>query len=468
MVGLKQRPKTAAMRVILIKINTMGLIGLFIALLSLHAGLCFAGSYTDSAHGSATYGVKRSSLSEYARGNCGHCHLQHGSLGDSLAGPFPFALFAENFNTIAETAPYNDSDNDNICFLCHGPSSLQQGGITNYDYSKTFGGDSTSNVSSILEVFNLKKSNLSASYHNLKDIYDFALTQNWPFFKEKSNPCVACHNPHLAKLIRINQTNPAAYTAVSLPIVKNIGNSQENHETLWGDGPGETMNDFYPNHYQAPLYYGSQNTYEPGGTSDYKGTKLPDYATFCTACHNSSNVIYSSELGRTLRKIDWYTIGGDTVNTDPLPDKHGKNSATVKVNLREPYENTLLGINIDFVTSCTDCHEPHGSPRPFLLRTVVNGKIIPSFNIDDNSLGYFCMACHKDDKALGRATQENVWEYVHHYDEDAPYPKKHGDQGRCGWCHGQHNRPIACIKCHQHGMKDTWAPDTEESGRICF
>ena len=66
--------------------------------------LVYAGPYLDSAHGNSSYGVKRSitELSDYARGNCAHCHEMHASIGGAEPEPAsgsasPFCLFADNF-----------------------------------------------------------------------------------------------------------------------------------------------------------------------------------------------------------------------------------------------------------------------------------------------------------------------------------------------------------------------------------
>ncbi len=440
------------------------LMALFVFMYGWAVSFSWAGKYTDSAHGDKIFGVKRSALSAYGRGNCGHCHLQHGSIEGQAIGPNSFGLFAPNYNTNVTESPYEASDN--ICFLCHGPSSYQSGGITNYDYSKTFGGSSFVTVNTIFDAFNLKNLYTNSSYHDLYDIYSFAKNQGWSFFKDKSNPCVACHNVHLAKLIKHNVQNAADYSAVSLPVSKNIGNRQEGHNTLWGDDTDERMSELYPSHYQAPFYYSSQSTYEPGGVSDYTGQKMPDYVTFCTACHNSTNEIYSTELGRYLRKIDWYTIMNDGDSAEVYSDKHGRNPASVIIYMKKPYVSTVgIGRDINFITSCTDCHEPHGSPNPFLLRSEVNGVIISQqINIDDNTIGYFCKACHKDDAALyGNSSLTNKWEGVHHIEYDAPYPGQH-----CKTCHDRGGggmggqTPIPCLKCHKHGYKDSL------SGRICF
>ncbi|WP_197460513.1 cytochrome c3 family protein [Thermodesulfatator autotrophicus] len=462
MAGQKLHQSMVVMRAIRLKIKPILLV---LSSVLWGISLCWAGDYLDSAHGNNVYGVKQINLSSYARGNCGHCHWQHASVDGNVGSPFPFALFALNFNISASQAPYEVSDN--MCFLCHSNSSVQVNGIQNFDYSKTFGGTSNSNISSILESFNLKNLYPSASYHNLKDIYDFAIKKGWPFFKEKSNPCVACHNPHLAKRIKSYPSSPASYTAVSLPIEKVISTRKESHYTLWGDNLDERMSNFYSGRYQAPYSYGSTNTYEPGGTTIYDGSNLPDYATFCISCHNQYDEIYSTELGRNLRKIDWVSEGGDNVATIPYPDKHGRNSATNSVHLKDPYASSPLGISIGFVTSCTDCHEPHGSPNPYLLRTEVNGILITQSLVGNigNELGYFCRACHKDDAAFGRTNEINTWEYIHHDSPDAPYPKN-----RCSHCHGPggpRKPPIPCLNCHKHGSKDDWAP-IYKTGRVCF
>ncbi len=412
------------------------------------------GPYRLSAHGDASIGVKRTERTDgYARGNCAHCHEQHGVIGGvSNGGPYAFALFSTNFSG-ASSAPYSASND--VCFLCHGPSSVQEGGIINYDYSETYGGY-TGGPSTILDAFNLVNTSSVASYHNLKDIYNFA-QNNFSFFTASSNPCVACHNPHLVKRIKTNQTDPASYTVVSLPSA---------HNTLWGDDSGEKMSDF-TNYYQAPYYYNSSTSYEPGGSSTYNGSNLPDYATFCTACHNATNTIYSSNLGRNLRQIDWFSGGGDSASGTPLPDKHGKNSATVSVHLKNPFASSQLGITLGFVTSCTDCHEPHGSANPFLIRREVNGTIVSISGTDSNQIGYLCRACHKDDAAFGLSGGENRWEYIHHIADDHPYIEK-----QCGSCHGSGGGgggkpPISCLNCHKHGSDDSWA-GYKATGRICF
>ncbi len=91
----------------------------FFAALVLSSLLCiflppfaWAGDYADSAHGDTSIGVDRSTIdtdfSNYATGNCAHCHEQHASLGGTeptpTGGPDDYLLFdVTSSNTFCNT-----------------------------------------------------------------------------------------------------------------------------------------------------------------------------------------------------------------------------------------------------------------------------------------------------------------------------------------------------------------------------
>jgi len=379
--------------------------------------------YLASAHAHRDYGTKR--LEGYARGNCAHCHEMHASLnGQEPApqdGPHGYLLFAEN---------YQDQDHD-FCYYCHGPNSLQQGGLENPVYAARASGLDVG-PKTIAEMFTEE-----VSRHNLSDILNL-ITQKWPErFRETSNPCTGCHNPHVAKRLTVDP--------LGSPITRVLPREKNN---VWGDEETETMAYYTAQEglkYQAPLR--PDGSYEPG-TSNANGSKMVDYATFCTDCHNPETTIYSSSLGRELRPIDWEH------------EKHGRGLADGGLDTREPYTDGL-----GYVVSCLDCHEPHGSGNVFLIREAVNGEELPgritSFETTDWT--NLCGRCHSDDN-----------EYIHHLSPDAPYVKR-----QCGWCHGRRGggpghgggrgpRPIACSNCHFHGSDDSWAPDFRETGLRTF
>lgn len=345
-----------------------------------------SGTYLDSAHGNSSYGVKRVGYGfpDYTKGLCAHCHEQHASIDGAEpdpagGGPDKYMLLAENFSGAVQQ-PYSQSHD--VCFSCHyGVGTLQSTAFYNESYSSTFGGEAAAS-SNIFDTFN------KASYHNLKDVLTVA-SNNWSgtFSAANSNPCSVCHNSHLARRINANQGNPG-FTAISKP---------SSHSTLWGSVSTERMN-YYTAYYRAPFSVGANpasdpTKHEPDGVSrsytsnEVQGSNLPDYVTFCNDCHNS--IVSSYTLGRNLYAIDWTASG----------DQHGKGdgAGSAMGDLKAPYtsDGTSGGTQVDstnFVTSCTDCHEPHGSSNEYLIRTTVNGSAV---SITTSGKWYsLCITCH--------------------------------------------------------------------------
>jgi hypothetical protein len=315
-------------------------------------------------------------------------------------------------------APSNPgSQTDNFCFQCHkGTGSVQVSfDRTNFNYSFRFGGDTFNHSvpNNIYDAFNPA----SGSSHNLQDILDFVKTK-WPeTFGDESNPCNACHNPHLSQR--------------DYPIARPTDRSN-----VWGDEDGEKMFDFAAAHegqYQAPYRYGSTEAYEPDGSGATNGSNLPDYVSFCSDCHNATNEIYSSTLGRYLRKVDWsrkdrrcYDYDNDTAyppgdmhgsitrcwpvqgmveatcgcvkdeNGDCLLDENG-DPIPASANwggLKDPY---FTADHENYILSCTDCHEPHGSGAVYLLRESINGIYVQVKTGPGPHPGWdneYCQACH--------------------------------------------------------------------------
>jgi len=381
-----------------------------------------AGPYSDSAHGDTTYGVNRTVLATegYVTGNCAHCHEQHASVAGTeptpALGVAKFCLFAENFSDqTTNTVPYDEADN--VCFYCHSSlGSLQSGGITNDNYSATFGG-ATATTSGILQAFN------QSSYHNLYDLKRYITgaigSKTFTSFPTDSNPCSGCHNIHIAKRNKENAGDPT-YSAISKP---------SDHDNLWGvTSPDERMSALsYGTAYQPPYYYGS-TALEPDGASTLRSTqaeKTPDYNAFCTDCHNSTNTIYSTTLSRNLRTIDWDV------------EKHGKGNADTYINVDLPF--TAGSSALGYILACTDCHEPHGSPNSFLIRPDVNGASLGTTinSFSDTDMLYLCARCHADNN-----------QQIHHSLNDYPYTAQ-----QCGTCHTGY--PMACTNCHYHGSVKT-------------
>ena len=342
------------------------------------ANIAFAEIYTDSAHGDATGGVNRSTATcanwpggQCVTGSCAHCHdtFDPGLCGNDPNG---LMLFAPNDN------PTLDPQTDNFCYQCHKDTgSVQSGGITNYTYSKNFGGGSET-FATIYEAFN-PSTGASPSSHSLSDIQGYVAGAVG--FSLDMNPCMACHNQHTAQ-----QNFPV--TASGLGGVKTAIRRPIDNESLpynlWGDENYATSGheliknlfDQYSVTYQAPYYTGGSN-YEPANDTTTNGSNLPNFVTLCNDCHGNTTVP-STERGRYLNKIDW---GAAT--------EHGLGHGNSFMgDTAAPYGND----SNNYVLCCTDCHEAHGSENEWLLRTTVNGTDV-SIPGPDQWMD-FCLACH--------------------------------------------------------------------------
>jgi hypothetical protein len=339
--------------------------------------------------------VKRTSakLAGYARGNCAHCHEQHSSMEGSE--PVPVDGAPSNYLLYTDTNPNDQTLN--FCFSCHtSVGSLQTGGVTNYNYSTTFGGQSIASANttnSIYDAFN--PSNGSA--HDLSAIS--TELQNTFSYSAAANPCGGCHNPHIA---RKNNNTGASYDPVKAAISRPY-----NRNSLWGDEDSERMlahvASITGGAYRAPFYVGANpaNTFtlhEPNGVNGnisspvVQGSSTPDYSTFCLDCHTAGTA--------TTTPIPWFSTDAGFANIA----QHGQavaNGNSNDGNRIAPYtvdgsSGTGEDLSINFVLSCLDCHEPHGSKQvngEYLLRTTVNGTT--GITIPGSGQWYnFCVTCH--------------------------------------------------------------------------
>jgi hypothetical protein len=333
--------------------------------------------------------------------------------------------------------------------------------VTNLTYSYR-AGRWVDSVNNILQSFSYSS---PATSHNLDDISTF-ITSEWSSYTSDSNPCSACHNPHAAQGDPLgngggstsSKTSGSRGWPVSLP---SLHSKDSTAWGLWGDDDtDERMDDYIAlkgGTYQAPYQYSSTN-YEPDGSTTTDGSNLADYVTFCTDCHDNTNTnIYSTTLGRPLYYFDW----GASSSTS---EKHGRGNATddgtfasVEIDdLIDPYDEGISGTT-DYLLSCTDCHEPHGSANRYLLREGVNGGTLAT---SLTRLSYttaaektemidgmksLCGKCH--DTSL-----TNI-KTVHHKAYNDHFP---GDNVRCAYCHEPDADDMRnCLLCHYHGTDGT-------------
>lgn len=390
----------------------------------LFSSIAQAGDYADSAHGNSTYGVDRSSIpAAYVTGNCVHCHEQHASIAGSEPAPTsgvpsPRALFGPN----------HTSQTDNFCFKCHDNTTIPAASaIINRSYSYRAGGWTSDTVNDVLEIFNLS----GGSAHGLDNIVTF-INGRWGY-TSASNPCAACHNPHAVQGDPVNTSNATKSSSTrGYPVSRPSEHGSLSTWGLWGDVSSEKMSN-YSSNYQAPYRYSSTTSYEPDGSTTTTGSNLTDFNTFCSDCHNTSNTIYSTALGRNLKYIDWNN------------EKHGKGNADSSIAVDSPY--TTGSGSMGYVLACTDCHEPHGSSNIFLIRQEVNGGVLGGSISAEQTYDwrYLCARCHND-------SNQNIHHPISSL-TDEPYLRV----APCADCHGGYAAgKIPCSNCHFHG---SWVND---------
>ena len=352
----------------------------------------YEATYAESAHGDPTSGVNRSEAG-HDIGDCANCH---DTFDDSICGVNPFMLFEVD---------NPDSQTDNFCFQCHASDGAAQQ-VTNYTYSKNFGGGSET-FTTVYDAFNA-----SGSSHNLSDVLNHAVGRNIGFTSDM-NPCFVCHDQHASQ-----QNYPVTLsglggvkTAIRMPEKYASDPTELFGDEIGGGGSGSEIMSDYTAKYQAPYYKNGGGKYEPANNDISNGDNLPNFRRFCiNNCHGNSDVT-STDHGGDLLKIDWGTSGN-------IHGKKQSDEPNSKGDIIAPY---TLGKTYNYVLACTDCHEPHGSPNEWLLRTCVNGK-------DNITIRWgadwweFCTACH-----------------VFTGDVDSYHEK--AEEPPC---------PTGCIGCHRH------------------
>lgn len=341
----------------------------------------------DSAHGDPLFGVNRNSLpatpvQTYAMGNCAHCHEQHALIGGSEPAPTggsgPYAVFDAGMG-----------NSDNFCLNCHG--GFYQS-VTNYNYTYRFGGFASNPVTSIAQAFGLEGQGGSAHTLDAVGSWGHALDkhEDWGFVRDTSgrnatNPCLACHDVHRA--MRTTASADPTKAAIILPVAHNQTSSR--YRRLWGDDPEErhdavTLWTLAGGSelvtYQAPFRYPApatdpqpgQGSFEPDGSAITSGVNLPNYTEQCLACHRLKVT--------GVRRIRWdMTVATKSIHG--LNQENHPQWGTSTGDLKPPYVRESWDPNWaadpkrsrNYIVGCLDCHEPHGSRLPYLLREEVNG-----------------------------------------------------------------------------------------------
>ncbi len=283
----------------------------------------------------------------------------------------------------------SSSSLETFCYNCH-----TNGRITNNAIS---GGSLADDIEQSFSFLSPNKHNLGSS---------FTIGSNSYLLE-----CTTCHNPHVAtgKYWEADQNkSPITRPNFSDP----VNNPRAMGSVLWGNEPGEKMDD-----------YVGDGTYRTPNGDPFDGGELPDYVSLCLDCHGvgampdpptgSGGISWGSDEPHGTRSADvpqgggaipdWWTAGkaegwdlDDRTDVDAawpvLPRGRGEQIWT-----RGPYhqEDRIGGAN--FILSCTDCHEAHGSNWSSMVRSELNdteGSGVPGWPDSPYFVNDACNSCH--------------------------------------------------------------------------
>ncbi|MDH3392546.1 MAG: hypothetical protein OEL66_00960 [Desulfobulbaceae bacterium] len=358
-----------------------------------------AGTYTSSAHGTTGTGVSRAGLNaetvtNYATGNCAHCHEQHASVVGSE--PAPTGGPGNYLGMANETGITNAEQT--LCFYCHGT------GTASNNESTGTNDDVQTDIDKIVT---------DETYYSRHNVYysDTAHRANETIAQINANKhveCTDCHNPHAAGNTPHTATgNDTAATVlpVTSPLYKATGiePSYTGMDANWGDDT---------------IGYGSYGAMQTA-TKEYQ---------ICFKCHTKANTdVQTWGDEETDLAFAWTDVGMEFNPNNKsfhpvvsgLSDAGSGSSGLTTSQLIAPW-NVNVGSQTMY---CSDCHAsdsavagPHGSGTkwmlagtnkawPFAIKTD-NGKKAPTTYRTLGTMtdtpgedGLFCLNCHPDSRS---------------------------------------------------------------------
>jgi predicted CXXCH cytochrome family protein len=268
--------------------------------------------------------------------------------------------------------------------------------------------------------------------------------------------CTTCHNPHV--VTGQHWEVDLGVSPITRPdlTANPTANPRAMGATLWGAVAGEKMDDFaaqasgsggwyYSTARGGTIAIDQPAVYQPpkagnGYAFEFGGDVLPDYTTLCLDCHShrmsaaNPPVNWGQGIPCTDNSVDppnqRVECGADhglgmagkplyisDVGTAGFWGASGNPDVLFQMNyvtrgrhnghfMRWPYDSAERSAGINFVLSCADCHEAHGSNRGGMIRERFNvnadgdcgagGNPSPDGEncTDGGNWNSFCNACH--------------------------------------------------------------------------
>jgi predicted CXXCH cytochrome family protein len=402
-----------------------------------HAVLARGGVYTTTKHGNTTTGVSR--VAGEPVGACSHCHYEHASVGGiSTGGPFDYALFAVNANTLCYTCHnaatalnvyqgstvYNPSSHSvssrmvwpgsspparptadaGKCVNCHNPHGYKDatGLVPNMAFAREENLCYPCHDSNGPGAKDIQSQFLKSYRHPVSTSGIHSDSEGGDPTKfgtaSRHSECEDCHNPHTAKADLLPPAAPTISNrllGVSRIRVTNGLAGTVPFYTYAGPGDPST-----PREYEICFKCHSSWTTQPGGQANY--------AVLFNSNNPSYHPVEAQGKNRNINPLAF--VNGWTWDKQMFcSDCHGSDATTVegphgsanRYILKKPYTASSAIRTMASTESCFDCHR-YDTYANTNATNVIQGY--SRFNLPAYSQGhtfhvgsrrYPCYACHQ-------------------------------------------------------------------------
>jgi hypothetical protein len=220
--------------------------------------------------------------------------------------------------------------------------------------------------------------------------------------------CTTCHNPHVVSGTYADLASGRSPITRPDLVSASTTNPRAMGRRLWGDQAGEKMYD-----------YASSGTYRTPDGDTLSSAQLADYVTFCLDCHGQAmtgsshgGISWGGDEPHGLNSANspngygtcpnWFACGkaegwdgDDCIGTEEQCWPVKSRGLGDQIWSREPYNHVERIAGANFILSCGDCHQTHGSGIGSKLRAMVNtGPGTTVWNTMCNNCHYYYSDWH--------------------------------------------------------------------------
>jgi predicted CXXCH cytochrome family protein len=259
---------------------------------------------------------------------------------------------------------------------------------------------------------------------------------------------------------------------------------------VWIGPPNPNKFDSLKTHFPSLVSYatiGCENCHGPGSEhalgGDTNKISISYDAGVCAQCHDEPwrHVKFAQWENSPHSEVVW----SNSFAQGPTNANYGTNNLgnCIRCHDGKGYVNFTKGIGTNTngmisasqnMVSCQACHDPHGGPNDYMLRTrPTNSDTLANGYHYAGGLGKTCMDCHKNRTNVSVTTQTKVtsshWGMHHSVQADLLFGQNAAQFGSIPYISGSHkNISNTCVSCHMASGPDTGHVAWNKAGEHTF